>query len=112
MTINECKIKNQYTEKQIKLKDCLRKKFGDIKQATLDYKLILLKHDLKAKSEKIKHCRNQWLKLISYSKEHLEEHVALLHTAEQHCKPQSMSGNWGWCFQKKFSADAYKIEGN
>ena len=52
MTINECKIKNQYTEKQIKLKDCLRKKFGDIKQATLDYKLILLKHGLKAKSVK------------------------------------------------------------
>ena len=58
MTINECRIKNQYTKKQIKLKDCLRKKFGDIKQITLDYKLILLKHDLKAKAEKMKHHRN------------------------------------------------------
>ena len=34
------------------------KKFGDIKQATLDYRLIFLKHDLKAKSEKVKHHRN------------------------------------------------------
>ena len=34
------------------------KKFGDIKQATLDYKLIFLKHDLKAKAEKVKHHRN------------------------------------------------------
>ena len=58
MTINECKIKNQYTKKQTKLKDRLRKKFGDIKQTTLDYKLALLKHDLKAKSEKMKHHRN------------------------------------------------------
>ena len=58
MTINECKIKSQYTKKQIKLKDRLRKKFGDIKQTTLDYKLILLKHDLKRKSEKMKHHAN------------------------------------------------------
>ena len=58
MTINECRIKNQYTKKQIKLKDRLRKKFGNIKQTTLDYKLILLKHDLKAKAEKMKHHRN------------------------------------------------------
>ena len=58
MTINECKIKNQYSKKQIKMKDCLRKRFGDIKQATLDYRLILLKHDLKTKSEKMKHNRN------------------------------------------------------
>ena len=58
MTINECKIKNQYTKKQTKLKDRLRKKFGDIKQTTLDYILVLLKHDLKAKSEKMKHHRN------------------------------------------------------
>ena len=34
------------------------KKLGDIKQTTLGYKLILLKHDLKAKSEKIKHHKN------------------------------------------------------
>ena len=34
------------------------KKFGDIKQTTLGYKLILLIHDLKAKSEKIKHHKN------------------------------------------------------
>ena len=58
ITIKECRIKNQYTKKQIKLKDCLRKKIGDIKQTTLDYKLILLKHDLKAKSKKIKHNEN------------------------------------------------------
>ena len=44
--------------KQIKMKDRLRKRFGDIKQATLDYRLILLKHDLKTKSEKMKHNRN------------------------------------------------------
>ena len=53
ITIKECRIKNQYTKIQIKLKDCLRKKFGDIKQTSLDYKLV--KHDLKAKSEKMKH---------------------------------------------------------
>lgn len=58
MTINECKIKNQYTEKQIKLKDRLRKKIGDMKQTTLDYKLILLKLDLTSKSEKMKQHRN------------------------------------------------------
>ena len=58
INIKECRIKNQYTRKQIKLKDRLRKKFGDIKQTTLDYKLILLKHDLKAKSEKMKHHKN------------------------------------------------------
>ena len=58
MTSNECKIKNQYTKKQTKLKYRLRKKFGDIKQTTLDYKLVLLKHDLQAKSEKMKHHRN------------------------------------------------------
>ena len=51
MTINECRIKNQYTKKQIK-------KFGNIKQTTLDYKLILLKHDMKAKGEKMKHHKN------------------------------------------------------
>ena len=32
MIINKCKIKNQYTKKQIKLKDHLRKKIGGIKQ--------------------------------------------------------------------------------
>ena len=58
MTINECKLKNQYTKKQIKLKAHVRKKFGKINQAFLDHKLILLKHDLKAKSEKMKHHRN------------------------------------------------------
>ena len=58
MTINECRIINQYTKNKIKLKDCLRKKFGNIKQRTLDYKLILLKHDLKAKLEKMKHHKN------------------------------------------------------
>ena len=51
-------MKSQYTKKQIKLKDRLRKKFGDIKQTTLDYKLILLKHDLKHKLEKMKHHTN------------------------------------------------------
>ena len=35
ITIKECRIKNQHTKKQIKLKDRLRRKFGDIKQATL-----------------------------------------------------------------------------
>lgn len=58
MTINECRIINQYTKNKIKLKDCLRKKFGNIKQRTLDYKLILLEHDLKANLEKMKHHRN------------------------------------------------------
>ena len=58
MTINECRIKNQYTKKQIKLKDRLRKKFGDIKQKRLYHKLILLKDDQKAKSEKMKHHRS------------------------------------------------------
>ena len=56
MTITECRMKNQYTKKQ---KDRLRKKFGDIKDTTLDYKLIFLKHDLKAKSEKMKPHRNK-----------------------------------------------------
>ena len=51
MTVYECRIKNQYTEKQIKLKDRLRKKIGNIKQTTLDYKLILLKHDLKNRTK-------------------------------------------------------------
>ena len=46
------------TKKQIKLKDRLRRKFGDIKQAILDYKLILLKHDLKTKLEKMKYHKN------------------------------------------------------
>ena len=55
ITIKECRIKNHYTKIPIKLKDRLRKKFGDIKQTSLDYKLILLKHDLKANSEKTKH---------------------------------------------------------
>ena len=53
MTINESKIKNQYTKKETKLKDHLRQKFGGIKQKTFDYQLILLKHGLKAKSEKM-----------------------------------------------------------
>ena len=51
MTVYEYRIKNQYTEKQIKLKDRLRKKIGNIKQTTLDYKLILLKHDLKNRTK-------------------------------------------------------------
>ena len=51
MTVYECRTKNQYTEKQIKLKDRLRKKIGNIKQTTLDYKLILLKHDLKNRTK-------------------------------------------------------------
>ena len=53
MAINESKIKNQYTKKQTKLKDHLRQKFGGIKQKTFDYQLILLKHGLKAKLEKM-----------------------------------------------------------
>ena len=65
MTINKCRIKSQYTKKQIKLKDRRRKKFVDIKQTILDYKLILLKHDLKAKAEKIKHHRNIETKVLN-----------------------------------------------
>ena len=45
--------------KKIKLKDRLRKKFGDTKQTALDYKLILLKYDLNTTSEKIKHQRSK-----------------------------------------------------
>ena len=47
--------KKSVTNKQIRMKDHLRKKLGNIKQTTLDYKLILLKHDLKAKAAKMKH---------------------------------------------------------
>ena len=59
ISINECRRKNQYAKKKIKLKDRLRKKFGDTKQTALDYKLILLKYDLNTTSEKIKHQRSK-----------------------------------------------------
>ena len=79
MTINECRIINQYTKNKIKLKDCLRKKFGNIKQRTLDYKLILLKHDLKAKLEKMKHHRNNRNKM-SKQKICLQSKICIYHS--------------------------------
>ena len=59
ISINDCRRENQYAKEKIKLKDRLRKKFGDIKQTALDYKLILLKYDLNTTSEKMKHQRSK-----------------------------------------------------
>ena len=58
LTILDCKQTNQYTMKQLRIKNRLKKKFGNLKIKTLNYHICLLKHDLKAKSKKIRYHKN------------------------------------------------------
>ena len=53
-TVINCKKTERFTKHQKKLRENFRKKYGNTKQRTLDFKLTLLKQELKATCKKLK----------------------------------------------------------
>ena len=53
-TVINCKKTKRFTKHQETLKENFRKKYGNTKQRTLNFKVTLLKQDLKATCKKLK----------------------------------------------------------
>ena len=53
-TVINCKKTERFTKHQKTLRENFRKKYGNTKQKTLDFKLTLLKQELKATCKKLK----------------------------------------------------------
>ena len=71
MLIN-CKKSNTFTAHQPSLKNKFQKKYGNTKTRTLEYKVALLKHDLKATCTKFKYIKRKHQRKtinISFSKD-------------------------------------------
>ena len=58
-TLINCKKSNTFTAHQLSLKNKFQKKYGNTKTRTLEYKLALLKHDLKANCIKFKYIKRK-----------------------------------------------------
>ena len=58
-TLINCKKSNTFTAHQLSLKNKFQKKYGNTKTRTLEYKLALLKHDLKATCTKFKYIKRK-----------------------------------------------------
>ena len=56
-TLINCKKFNTFTAHQLILKNKFQKKYGNTKTRTLEYKLALLKHDLKATCTKFNYIK-------------------------------------------------------
>ena len=58
-TLINCKKSNTFTAHQLSLKNKFQKKYSNTKTRTLEYKLALLKHDLKATCTKFKYIKRK-----------------------------------------------------
>ena len=71
-TLINCKKYNTFIEHQLSLKNKFQNKYGNTKTRTLEYKLSLLKHDLKATCTKFKYSKRKHQRKIinrSFSKD-------------------------------------------
>ena len=59
-TLINCKKSNTFTTHQLSLKNKFQKKYGNTKTCTLEYKLVLLKHNLKSICTKFKYSKRKY----------------------------------------------------
>jgi len=118
-TLIKCKYSNTFTDHQLNIKNKFQKKYGNTKTRTLEYKLAILKHDLKATCAKFKYSKRKHQRKVINKKFSRDPKGVYRNFKGTKIKVQNLASKdevqsfWKsvWCKNVTFNKDAPWIKG-